>query len=42
MGQVDELSALPNFRVRILPVLGPLPAMVCHPLLGFRLDLVLM
>lgn len=28
-GKVEELSALANFRVRILPVLGPLPAMVC-------------
>lgn len=27
-GKVDELSAIANFRVRILPVLGPLPAMV--------------
>ncbi|KAK4050616.1 hypothetical protein OIV83_003342 [Microbotryomycetes sp. JL201] len=26
-GKVDELSAIANFRVRILPVLGPLPAM---------------
>lgn len=26
-GQVDELSALQNFRVRILPVLGPMPGM---------------
>lgn len=26
-GRVDELSAIANFRVRILPVLGPLPAM---------------
>ncbi|EEB07010.1 moeb/ThiF domain-containing protein [Schizosaccharomyces japonicus yFS275] len=24
-GQVDELSVLPEFRVRILPVMGPLP-----------------
>lgn len=27
-GKVDELHAMQNFRVRILPVLGPLPAMV--------------
>lgn len=27
-GKVDELHAMSNFRVRILPVLGPLPAMV--------------
>ena len=27
-GKVGELSAINNFRVRILPVLGPLPAMV--------------
>lgn len=26
-GNVDELAALEDFRVRILPVLGPLPAM---------------
>ena len=26
-GLVQELSALDNFRVRILPVLGPLPCM---------------
>lgn len=26
-GKVDELAALEDFRVRILPVLGPLPAM---------------
>ncbi|GAA5828151.1 hypothetical protein JCM5353_007806 [Sporobolomyces roseus] len=26
-GKVDELHAMSNFRVRILPVLGPLPAM---------------
>lgn len=26
-GQIDELTALKNFRVRILPVLGPMPAM---------------
>jgi hypothetical protein len=27
-GKVEELHAMSNFRVRILPVLGPLPAMV--------------
>ena len=27
-GAVEELSPMSNFRVRILPVLGPLPAMV--------------
>ncbi|GMM36740.1 tRNA threonylcarbamoyladenosine dehydratase [Saccharomycopsis crataegensis] len=26
-GKIDELSALQNFRVRILPVLGPMPGM---------------
>lgn len=30
-GKVGELSAISNFRVRILPVLGPLPAMVSAP-----------
>lgn len=31
-GSVDELSALPNFRVRILPVVGnlPLPIYMLH------------
>ncbi|BGP09340.1 hypothetical protein JCM10049v2_005206 [Rhodotorula toruloides] len=43
-GKVDELHAMSNFRVRILPVLGPLPAMfgnvaaayVLQDLAGFR------
>ena len=33
-GKVDELHAMQNFRVRILPVLGPLPAMVRPPTLS--------
>ncbi|ORY62739.1 hypothetical protein BCR35DRAFT_308979 [Leucosporidium creatinivorum] len=45
-GQVDELSAIANFRVRILPVLGPLPAMfgnaaatyVLQQLAGFPME----
>ncbi|KAI5477742.1 ubiquitin-protein ligase molybdopterin-converting factor [Pseudohyphozyma bogoriensis] len=43
-GKVGELSAIANFRVRILPVLGPLPAMfgnaaatyVLQQLAGFK------
>ncbi|GAA5825074.1 hypothetical protein JCM11251_006089 [Rhodosporidiobolus azoricus] len=45
-GKVDELHAMSNFRVRILPVLGPLPAMfgnaaaayVLQQLAGFRME----
>lgn len=35
-GAVEELSAMPTFRVRILPVLGPLPSMVRPPFLPKR------
>ncbi|POY73230.1 hypothetical protein BMF94_3563 [Rhodotorula taiwanensis] len=45
-GKVDELHAISNFRVRILPVLGPLPAMfgnvaaayVLTQLAGFKME----
>ncbi|SGZ02722.1 BQ5605_C033g11225 [Microbotryum silenes-dioicae] len=45
-GKVDELAAIQNFRVRILPVLGPLPAMfgnaaatyVLQALAGFKME----
>ncbi|KWU44767.1 hypothetical protein RHOSPDRAFT_17417 [Rhodotorula sp. JG-1b] len=45
-GKVDELHAMSNFRVRILPVLGPLPAMfgnvaaayVLTQLAGFKME----
>ncbi|BGP41374.1 hypothetical protein JCM10450v2_005416 [Rhodotorula kratochvilovae] len=45
-GKVDELHAMQNFRVRILPVLGPLPAMfgnvaaayVLQQLAGFKME----
>ncbi|GAA5972097.1 hypothetical protein JCM11641_002493 [Rhodosporidiobolus odoratus] len=45
-GKVDELHAMANFRVRILPVLGPLPAMfgnaaaayVLQQLAGFKME----
>ncbi|GAA5898531.1 hypothetical protein JCM6882_007808 [Rhodosporidiobolus microsporus] len=45
-GKVDELHAMSNFRVRILPVLGPLPAMfgnaaaayVLQQLAGFKME----
>ncbi|KAL9613193.1 MAG: hypothetical protein Q9167_002270 [Letrouitia subvulpina] len=34
-GQVDELSVLPDFRVRILPVLGTMPAVFGYSLANF-------
>ncbi|GAA6028676.1 hypothetical protein JCM8097_007342 [Rhodosporidiobolus ruineniae] len=45
-GKVDELHAMSNFRVRILPVLGPIPAMfgnvaaayVLQRLAGFEME----
>ncbi|KAM0747569.1 hypothetical protein T439DRAFT_340658 [Meredithblackwellia eburnea MCA 4105] len=39
-GKVDELSALSNFRVRILPVLGPLPAMFGNAAAAYVLQMI--